>query len=605
MLSLIAAILAFVVIIEAQKRNELVQSENIIRYINDQDRGWHAGHNRRFEGVTVEQARFSLGLSQEPVVVNETIFAGPSPHPASFDGRTKWPTCFQVPIKDQAGCGGCWAFASSSVFGIRACIASRGAINKVMSAQYPISCDLGNNGCNGGTLSGVWNFFKSSGDVADIDYPFISGNGNRGTCALKATSKKYYAASYTQIQTGMVFMQTEIINNGPIQVGFDVYNDFFSYSSGVYSHTTGDKAGGHSVYLIGWGVEADGTKYWTAVNSWGKYWGENGTFKIKRGINECNIELGYKPIAPMIAISTAAPAATTHAPTTTTKAPTTTTKAPVTTTKAPTCPPVPTNCPCGVVLPAGETCQRCKLNCPATTNTPTTTKAPTTSPKPTPAPTTTPKPTPAPTTTPKPTPAPTTPKPTPAPTTTPKPTPVPTTTTCPPVPSDCPCGIILPEGSVCKRCKLSCPITTTTKAPVVAVTTKAPNSGCPEGWSKFGSSCYLISGQAATWDDAQGFCEMQGAYLTALQTAEENEYVLNSVSATVKDSAWIGCSVQQGNAIDLFGNSLPYANWKTPTLEDGCGLQIRDSISPNVGRWKTQACDAVHPFVCEKRSTSL
>jgi predicted secreted protein len=59
------------------------------------------------------------------------------------------------------------------------------------------------------------------------------------------------------------------------------------------------------------------------------------------------------------------PKVTTKAPTTkapTTKAPTT--KAP--TTKAPTgttCPPIPTSCPCGVILPQGSTCKRCKINC--------------------------------------------------------------------------------------------------------------------------------------------------------------------------------------------------------------------------------------------------
>jgi cathepsin B len=41
--------------------------------------------------------------------------------------------------------------------------------------------------------------------------------------------------------------------------------------------------------LIGWGVE-NGTPYWLLVNSWNEDWGDNGTFKIKRGNNECGIE---------------------------------------------------------------------------------------------------------------------------------------------------------------------------------------------------------------------------------------------------------------------------------------------------------------------------
>lgn len=47
--------------------------------------------------------------------------------------------------------------------------------------------------------------------------------------------------------------------------------------------------GRHAVKLIGWGEEK-GVLYWTLINSWGEKWGENGTFRIRRGTNECGIE---------------------------------------------------------------------------------------------------------------------------------------------------------------------------------------------------------------------------------------------------------------------------------------------------------------------------
>jgi hypothetical protein len=127
-----------------------------------------------------------------------------------------------------------------------------------------------------------------------------------------------------------------------------VYYDFFSYKSGVYSYTTGAFAGGHSVYVTGWGVDDYGTPYWIAVNQWSSSWGMSGTFYIKRGVNMCGIESGYRPIAPTIVVpaTTAAPTTTTttRAPTTTTATPTTTTtKAPTTTTtQAPTTTKAPT-----------------------------------------------------------------------------------------------------------------------------------------------------------------------------------------------------------------------------------------------------------------------
>lgn len=58
---------------------------------------------------------------------------------------------------------------------------------------------------------------------------------------------------------------------------------------GVYQHVAGNLAGGHAVRILGWGVE-DGVDYWLVANSWNRLWGENGYFKIIRGINNCGIE---------------------------------------------------------------------------------------------------------------------------------------------------------------------------------------------------------------------------------------------------------------------------------------------------------------------------
>lgn len=37
------------------------------------------------------------------------------------------------------------------------------------------------------------------------------------------------------------------MNRGPVVAIMDVYKDFYSYSSGVYRHLTGDFEGGHAV----------------------------------------------------------------------------------------------------------------------------------------------------------------------------------------------------------------------------------------------------------------------------------------------------------------------------------------------------------------------
>jgi len=82
------------------------------------------------------------------------------------------------------------------------------------------------------------------------------------------------------------------------RIGF--FSDFMSYRSGIYKLTRGSTyVGGHAVKIIGWGTE-NGADYWLIANSWGTSWGEEGTFKIARGTNECSIEDGIAAGAPAV-----------------------------------------------------------------------------------------------------------------------------------------------------------------------------------------------------------------------------------------------------------------------------------------------------------------
>jgi cathepsin B len=75
-----------------------------------------------------------------------------------------------------------------------------------------------------------------------------------------------------------------LYNNGPVEAYFKVYEDFFSYKSGVYTRQSGLKGGALGVKMLGWGFdEASGLNYWLCANSWGIGWGELGFFKIAMG----------------------------------------------------------------------------------------------------------------------------------------------------------------------------------------------------------------------------------------------------------------------------------------------------------------------------------
>lgn len=47
------------------------------------------------------------------------------------------------------------------------------------------------------------------------------------------------------------------MTNGPLEGGFIVYEDFFSYKSGIYEHVTGEEMGRHAIKILGYGKEKD------------------------------------------------------------------------------------------------------------------------------------------------------------------------------------------------------------------------------------------------------------------------------------------------------------------------------------------------------------
>ncbi|CAJ0594153.1 unnamed protein product [Cylicocyclus nassatus] len=252
----------------------------------------------------------------DELVLNEPI-------PERFDAREKWPYCDSMKqIRDQANCGSCWAVSAASTMSDRLCAHSQGEKKTIISDTDILACcgSLCGEGCEGGVLLEAWEFVMKEGACSGGPYlakdcckyyPFhpcgkhagqpyygeCSGTRKtpacRKTCAFgykpKYDKDKNYASSAYCVNATEEAIQKEIMINGPVQTGYEVYSDFYFYKRGVYVHKTGKQYGAHAVKIIGWGVE-NGVKYWLVANSWNYDWGEDGFFKILRGTNECNIE---------------------------------------------------------------------------------------------------------------------------------------------------------------------------------------------------------------------------------------------------------------------------------------------------------------------------
>ena len=82
----------------------------------------------------------------------------------------------------------------------------------------------------------------------------------------------------------------EIYQRGPIACSVAVPQSLDDYTGGIYCDDTGALHTTHEVSIVGWGETEDGQKFWNVRNSWGSHWGEQGFFRICKGVNNIAIE---------------------------------------------------------------------------------------------------------------------------------------------------------------------------------------------------------------------------------------------------------------------------------------------------------------------------
>lgn len=302
------------------------QNDAEILRINQAQNLWQAGHNPISE-KGVDYVKKLLGTflpddSKDEIVRKPTRVAkskgSGSSIPTSFDARKNWPHCASIAsIKDQGLCGSCWAIAAASVASDRLCIRSNGNITVNISAENLLACCTycaQTTGCDGGWPERAWRYMLIQGVVTGGGYhsnegcqpyevpPTGAQNLNTPQCSNDSCTNSLYTKRFKKDKHFAYFynfvppkdpdqIQTAIMTTGPVQASFEVYADFPHYTRGIYKYTYGKFLGGHSVKIIGWGKNNEtGVDYWIVSNSWGSSWGENGTFRIRRGTDECMIE---------------------------------------------------------------------------------------------------------------------------------------------------------------------------------------------------------------------------------------------------------------------------------------------------------------------------
>lgn len=107
-------------------------------------------------------------------------------------------------------------------------------------------------------------------------------------CWAQNNAPIYTLSSWGEV-AGEKDMMNEIFQRGPIVCGVAVTQALLNYTGGIFVDKDGELEIDHAISVVGWGVE-NGVKYWNIRNSWGTYWGEEGFFRLIRGVNNLAIE---------------------------------------------------------------------------------------------------------------------------------------------------------------------------------------------------------------------------------------------------------------------------------------------------------------------------
>jgi hypothetical protein len=203
--------------------------------------------------------------------------------------------------KNQGACGSCWAFSMAASYEARKRIVEiKPALAIDLSEQHMVSCWAGN--CNGGGTATHWNKFRDEGVPDEACFPYVASAVPCSSGCSDWTSRVFRAAAWASNSIAVAEIKREIMVNGPVYAIMDVYQDFYSYSMGIYSHLEGDFAGSKAVIIYGWDNADD---CWLVVNTWGTNWGETGPggtkgfFRVSISANNCNFPRSVINVRPV------------------------------------------------------------------------------------------------------------------------------------------------------------------------------------------------------------------------------------------------------------------------------------------------------------------
>jgi C1A family cysteine protease len=262
--------------------------------LSDAGRPWVSGHTS-MTALEEDERVVRLGVPPRPelpahdeAAAAAAASAGAFGAPAAFDLRNVGGVNYDTSVKNQGNCGSCVAFGTAAVMENVFRFTRRSTMPFDLSEAQLFYCHAR---AEGRTCSTGWwpdralTNARDKGVTFEDYYPYTAGDQNCSNLNADWPNHLAKVTAFENISGNAAKMKESISAYGSVTACFNVFQDFFSYQTGVYRHVTGSLAGGHCVVLIGYDDDAG---CWIGRNSWTTGWGDGGYFRI--GYGECGIE---------------------------------------------------------------------------------------------------------------------------------------------------------------------------------------------------------------------------------------------------------------------------------------------------------------------------